>query len=448
VETTAVLWSPAANEIVFDTCIDIHQDLDLNGDIITAVAPLFNPQKISPLEFICNYQAMSGMIWTPDGQKIFFGGPYADLRPEPYLDEYAQVWVMDRDGRNANPIGNANDRWLGLAGWIDENTLIYSGYAGGGHIHIALLDILSGESFASTIVHSGGVYHVNDAYIGTQNGWDSAFNITAAVISRIPQELEDDEVDELFNPFLYSLSSDFSSRYEDWLSNTNSMLVLTWEKELELWGIDLLHDPAVTQLQLWNVDTGELTLLISEAIRGQFSPDGRFLAYVTPGIPSPSIHLLPEMGSGSILSLPLAAKQVGESSSQYNFYFSFAPNGRYFTFLTPGIVQVDSEGKPIGVDYQPDNIHVNLFDMDSQQFLASLSAQEFVPVWSPDNGRFLYQDQFGTLALYTLADNTAFPLTQTPDARLTNPHWSFDGSYLSVTVRGGSVVKTAVLSIP
>ena len=68
--------------------------------------------------------------------------------------------------------------------------------------------------------------------------------------------------------------------------------------------------------------------------------------------------------------------------------------------------------------------------------------------WSPDNGRFLYRDEFGTLALYTIADDVAFALTQTPDTRLVNPHWSFDGAYLSVTIRGESVVKTAVLSIP
>ena len=109
---------------------------------------------------------------------------------------------------------------------------------------------------------------------------------------------------------------------------------------------------------------------------------------------------------------------------------------------------MDSENKPIEVDYQPDNIYVNLFDLDTQQMIVSLPAQEFAPVWSPDDGRFLYKDEAGTLALYNMAEDVSFPLTQNPDTRLTNPHWSFDGSYLSVTVRGEGVVKTAVLSIP
>ena len=289
VETGWIEWSPVANEFIFDTCGDIYSERDLNGDIFIAVAPMFESFKISPTNTICDYLAMSEKIWTVDGQKIFYAGLVVDSEAALYPGESAQVWVMDRGGQNTNPVGNAVDRYLGFAGWMDENTLIYNGYAGGGHIHIALLDILSGESFASTIVHSGGVYHVNDAYIGTQNGWAHAYNITAAVISRIPQELEDEDADELFNPFLYPLSSDFNSRYEGWLSDANSMLVLTWEKEFALWDIDLLHDPAITQLQLWNVDTDELILLVSEAIRGRFSPDGRFLAYVTPGNPAPFI---------------------------------------------------------------------------------------------------------------------------------------------------------------
>ncbi len=444
VETGWVEWSPVANEFVFDTCGDIYSELDLNGDIFIATAPLFEPYKISPTEAICNYLAMSDTIWTPDGQKLFFGGPLPE--PEPHLSEYAQVWVMDRDSQNAHPIAEVRDWWLGFSGWMDENTLVYNGRAGHGLLHIDLLDISSGESLGWAVIDSGDVYHIDANYIGTQNGSTDLSYMRAAAISKIAQDIAELEISAMYGLHLYTLSHGLNSRYEDWLTGTNNMLVLTWAKDAELGSVDLLHDSAVTQLRLWNVETDELVLLISEAVKGQFSPNGRFLAYVTPGIPTPSIHLLPEMGSGPILSLPLAAKRVGESNA-YNFYFSFAPNGRYFTFLTPGTVQLDGEGKPIGVDYQPENIHVNLFDMDTQQLIVSLPAQEFVPVWSPDNGRFLYQDEFGTLSLYDLVDNTAFPLTQNPDARLTNPHWSFDGSYLSVTVRGGIVVKTAVLSV-
>jgi hypothetical protein len=445
-ETSELEWSPVANEFVLNTCGGEIFQPDLNGDIFIATPPNFEPLNISPIVEICVHLSASDTIWTPDGQRIFFGGPYSDDSTAIFPYEFARIWMMDRDGRNAHSFEDIPEvRWLGFPGWMDEHTLVYSGYAGGGHTYLALLDVPSGRSYASTIVYSSGVLSINNDFIGMRYGTDPSFDISAAVISRAAADLHNSEAD--YDPFANAneLSRDFNSRYEDWLSGTNNMLVLTWEKDIELWNVDLLHDSAVTQLQLWNVDTGDLTLLVAEAIRGQFSPDGRFLAYVTPGTPTPSIHLLPEMGHGPIFSLPLAAKRVGESSAEYNFYFSFAPNGRYFTFLTPGAIQVDADGRSINVDYQPENIHVNLFDLDTQQIIVSLPAQEFVPVWSPDNGRFFYQDAFGTLALYTLADNTAFPLTQAPDARLTNPHWSFDGSYLSVKIDWD---KTAVLSIP
>ncbi len=73
----------------------------------------------------------------------------------------------------------------------------------------------------------------------------------------------------------------------------------------------------------------------------------------------------------------------------------------------------------------------------------------FTPLWSPDSSRFVYQHPTDGLPIFDTRTNTAFQLATSGGERLSNPQWSYDGTYLSVTVQQEDGTRvTAVLQIP
>jgi Tol biopolymer transport system component len=215
----------------------------------------------------------------------------------------------------------------------------------------------------------------------------------------------------------------------DWLPDTNQMLVLTWDKDLDLYE----NAPVTTQLQMWDIAANTLTALIPGGRDGRFSPDGVYLAYLVRNENGFDIQLLSRADNRVIFTTP---QHPNENNEFVNPNFSFSPDGRFVTFY------VRDAGSP-------DGSFLQVFNVSSQQVIAELPATPYWEfTWSPNSEYFLYENEHGGLALFNLKDSSTFLLTENNDTRLSNPQWSFDGSYLSVTVREGDVVKTAVLAIP
>jgi Tol biopolymer transport system component len=170
------------------------------------------------------------------------------------------------------------------------------------------------------------------------------------------------------------------------------MLVVTWPAEeflLLTRNFDDRINPEVnTQLQLWDIDAEELTLIVDNAIFGRFSPDGHFLAYQILS-PTPQFHIMDFESRQVIHTIPNAEPT-----------------------LEPRI-----------------------------------AASNTPYLWSPDSTKIIFRDSQGNLTVLTVADGSLTPLSLSGGERLQNPQWSYDGRFLSVSVQNESGGEMAVLAI-
>lgn len=369
-------------------------------NIFRISVPDFTSVSISPLEFVC--EPVQDLSWTPDGSQIVYSGSFPidhPLHPSNYGFDNSALYIMDRDGGNNRPINfdTAYGRWPYFAGWLDDTTLVYKYYAGGGHDFVTKLDIRSGLRSSETLIHMGSGYEPGLNYIAVNNGMWQDEAITAVAISEFsihsdPAFSEGQFMICLSNfcgalPCVQSPCLKDNSLFEDWLPGSNSMLVLTWESGTHLTNEDqeTINRYVDTKLQLWDVDTQAVASVVNGGIFGRFSPDGQFLAFHTLS-PEPQLHLFEMASSRVILSLPSAEPRLKWSGEVF--------------------------------------------------------------FWSPHNNRLIYQDDQGNWNILTAPDGNLIPLTINGGARLSRPQWSYDGRYLSFSVRDEDEGGTAVILAP
>ena len=213
----------------------------------------------------------------------------------------------------------------------------------------------------------------------------------------------------------------------DVFPNTDQVLTLTWEEAVldsEQFD-DILTGAIPANLQLWDINTDELSLVKEGGIYGRFSPSGNELVTLSANPNAPQLELSTLLTNETIITQPAYAK-TGEYAVDVIAFTSFSPNGRFLTYYSP----------------EQDLV---VYDIALGTFLPSVTAVPFTPVWSPDNGRFVYQDSENGLSIYEIDSQTTYSLTQAGCDELRNPQWSFDGAYLSVDVPCGG---TAVLQLP
>ena len=71
-----------------------------------------------------------------------------------------------------------------FVGWLDEQTLVYKYYAGGGHNAVRKFDMNSSEGISKTIVHANDVYQEGVNYVAANNGMLYDFSTTAVAMER------------------------------------------------------------------------------------------------------------------------------------------------------------------------------------------------------------------------------------------------------------------------
>lgn len=406
-----IIWSSIANEFVFDLCADEFLPSPEPFNLAISTAPSFETGNISLPDIVC--PAISDYMWHIDGQHIVFSGT-----PITEGDNfYADIWILnrkDQDVRHFDRVG----KFLDFAGWMDDNTLVYRDHWGGGNWKVYLLDISKNTEIASAYVHASDINALAPDFVVTNDGMQHVGPYSAAAIAR-----EIVAPDNPCSPYLKLLSRDqvgcygsfsFNSRYTDFLPNKDQVLVTTWNANEYL--TDTIHTK--TDLQLWNLETDELTLLISDGLDGRFSPDGQYLAYTASGADSSSLYLL-DRGTGEILF-----------TQPYEWPFAFSPDGRTLTFYSP-------------------TPELMLYDLETGEFLPPLTAVPFTPLWSPDSSRFVFQHPSDGLSIFDRRSHTTYPLATSGGERLSNPQWSYDGTYLSVTVQQEDGRRhTAVLQLP
>lgn len=444
-----IAWSPRANELLYETCPPNPYDQLSVGSIIQ-VNLADDPGHLTiAKDFICSAFGIS-VTWAPDGQRVLFTGlSREEVDGLDYIPETADIWLIE-PGSEARVVlsrDKVSTRWTPGLSWIDDNTIFYSGYGGGGHSSSALLNLQENTRSELIVLHICGISGFSADYLVGCMGASTTSNITALAIPlrelrQNELELSDEAIpfDDFFlnrpGPIYLYLSYDhgalhepqefiFNSSFMDWLPDTNQMLVLTWDR-----GLDLeLDAPVETNLQIWNVADGSLNLIVQGGKYGRFSPDGRYLAYVSGGDDLFQLHLL-DMVTGSVLfSQP---EWINSESWDVVAYFSFSPDGRYFTSIAPG-AETDEQGT------------LTVYDLSNHHTVLTLPGQQMRPVWSPDNAQFAYKNQYGGLTIYNLMTNSTISITDNNDSRISSPRWSYDGRYLSVRVSPDS---TVILKMP
>lgn len=400
---STVNWSPNRNEFVATTC----WNLGMGAEIFRFADPTFEQIDITPLGFSC--EPIDDIVWTPDGEKILHTDTFPEDHPNHpgnYGYDNSAIWIMNRDGSEYQPINfdEAYGRYLVFSDWLDSETLVYKYYCGGGYDCVVTLKVETGQRLSTTVVHIGDGFQAGKEYVATNNGMNFDSNTTAVSIMDkvIHSEPSLEEVKyticlstNCFGhplPCILSPCIDENSRFEDWLPGTNQMLVVTWPAEefLLLPGIfdDRINPEVITQLQLWDIDAEELTLIVENAIFGRFSPDGRFLAYQTL-LPIPQFHIM------------------------------------------------DFETRQV----------IHIFPNSEPTLEPRIAASNAPYLWSPDSAKLVFRDSRGNLTILTVADGWLTPLSLSGGERLQNPQWSYDGRFLSVSVQNETGGGTAVLSL-
>lgn len=433
-----LVWSPVSNEFVVDSCTELPF-LDPRPDFFVFVArePGFSLEGLETPDIFCS--EYTRFEWRPDGQQLFFNAlPVSSPQIESGVFDSTSLFAMDRDGTNLHMLGTSG--WLfRFDGWMDNSRLIKSSYRGGGNWIVSVYDIDSEAELAWAWIYAHRVQDANAQYVVTESGEPCCF-MSAAVFSTTPLRPNPEPTPELnqrvgLGPYIDHLSLVeeprqllFNSRFEDWLDASNQMLVLTWDAEVNLASVDLVHDIPVTDLQVWDVNSDTLIKVIPGGIWGRISSDRRYLAYLEPSSESPVLEVL-DRNSGTIVLEEFASAEYDLFYGAVNAFASFSPDGRFLTFF-------DATAQLV------------IFDLKNRTTVSTISASLVTPNWSPDSQRFIFVSPSTGLSLFDVQTNRTFPLAVSGDDRLAVPQWSYDGSFLSVTVlQADGTWDTAVLAI-
>ena len=432
-DSREVSWSPVKNELLINSC-DIRLDFEENPAevIFHAEAPNFEKRNITPSEYHCDYSA--AFSWNPDGTRLILVGSNPQ---ENYY--FNQLWVFETthfDGR----IFNSEISWtIFPIDWMNNNTAVVGGRCGTGCTFAVMFDMHTEKSLASGSL--GSIQDVTENYVATTFGMGTNYR-NVGFLSTDPQGdyvqgyesgpnvgfLRLGENDQ--HPFQNS----YNSSFQDWLPQTNKMLVMVGERSVMEDDEEFYNLPPMSDLQLWDVETDELTLLVPDGLYGRFSPNGRYLASIIPGESGPTMQLRQEPFNQILLEEPTLA--VGHSWSSLLPFFSFSPDSHYLAFFTTANSSQSARANLAVVDLE--NI-VNLW---------SLPVPSGDLFWSPDGTHLLYRANDGNLTLLNVANGRTTPLTLDGGQLVHDPQWSYDGRYLSVLVdKENCFCETAVLDL-
>lgn len=424
-------WSPVSNQYAFSDCPTSRKAININtiGQIFVAEAPSFQATEITPDDILCRTVNAS---WYPQGHALLLSAMKNDS--ELILRNHNTIWSINFEDQTTKQL-EIYGEWLVLAGWQDEHKAIYQSYAKGGHFNIGFFDATTGEHLTAGLVHIGDVNEINSDFVITESGMYQYYQHGVVVFSA--EKFEHAFTRDIREPYTIMLAYDnqlpsrkleLSSRFQALLPGTNQILVQTWDVTQPLLKNDMLNGNVQSNLQLWDVDTDQLTLVVNDGIFGRFSPDGSYLIFMTAS-EFPLLHFYDRATEQTVFSQSAYA-EVDEDSSKVTSYISFSPNGRILTFYSP-------------------TPELMLYDLESGEFLPPLTAVPFTPLWSPDSSRFVYDDPNNGLSIFDMRSQTDYPLATSGGARLSNPQWSYDGTYLSVAVlQADGERDTAVLQLP
>ncbi len=485
-------WSPVADEM-----ISIRNTNGETGPVALASAPEFVPETINLEGFSFVDKSPD---WSPDGRYILFFGTGPDIQAEEGgSDDVGDLWVMDKDGlhpRRVPPEEYTSSLWFpGIVGWINESAPVISEYTGGGTYQVSIIDLLGGRVLADA-VFAGAFFKPNRNHVPAINTErnDSYLFVVETNPQTLPPEMWIRIMSDYARVFPYSKYNippiERNMIFDDWLSGTNKVLATWFTYDM---GSGLDGYITAARLLFWDVDRDVVIPFAPGGVDGRFSPDGKWLAYITLGSDSQVnkqpldqltlepvsrddrtfLKLLEIENDQEILNLP-AVSLKDNMYFQFPVYetvLNFSPDSRYLAFLTAGSIRVDDTGWPVSIDQSNLGFcYLNILDLKDKRLVRSLPSTqpeywEFSsftsgtswPVWSPRSNRIAYRDQSGNWQVYDLVTGNVLPLMQAGGQIVKDAAWSYDGHYLKLTISetdretidsSNPIIQTAILGIP
>lgn len=429
-------WSPTANSYLYT----LHDGDDGHFDdfIQLVMAPQFEPHTIAT-----HFSYDDFSEWAPDGKTIYFH----TFLPDDMNMDGRHLWSTDGAGNNPQIIARSWFETSGyhVEGWLDSQTVVISNYWGG-LLGVSEYNITTGEAYAARAGIHGFVYRPQHRYIPVTSDSANADPRLMVMGEHFPHvEYMRAGGNLRLLPSYNNISIDYSiSKFEDWLADTNKMLVF-WGHMKEMYG-----EPLETNLLLWDVDKNSLRLLAPGGVGGNFSPDGKYLAYMTFGAaplhqttkpaPTPAdnakyLELLDMSMNKVILSLPSFSDTEYEDFIFKKHQFlqaKFSPNSRYLAFITPGKIESDGNNWHLNVKDNPEHVYIHVLDLQIKQVIwSALSYKDSQWLsWSPDSIHLSFQNQDENWFLYSTKSQLVTPITQDHGNIAISPEWSYDSRYL------------------
>ena len=487
-------WSPTRDEIVFfqDPPPDSHDVV-----LMRFAAPDFQPQEIRAVASDvllgmepCGYP---DLLWSRDGQRIFFSGPQGD--PSQGGIEPCSIWMVERDGKNPRRYyPEQKGRAFSPVGWIDDHTIILIGYREGFHV----FDLLMGKTVNwASPRYFGTTFMTRDYLVGT-NG-EVYFEMYALGRRDEPFDgIMEDGPDNL----RYALTPPPDSTYDwtgislhgdtiayDAIPGTNQVLgYWTWDvvqqKDSKIVKIIYVH-----KLVLWDIDLNTLTTLVPYGLWGRFSPDQRTLAYLTEGpavldaenrpIDPHSIDQfdwsaletkgnylqLLDRSTGSIfLSVPVASQRDFADDEFLYVGANFSQDGQFLSFITNQKIVFDPQGWPEMV--QPgagdeSGSHLYVLDLKNRRLIWDQSGLPLIyngmeykstvesrlAIWSPKGNQFVFLDAENNPILVNLDTGDRAQITLRTSGRPVI-QWAGSGEYIAVQIPDRYSWRVGIVKIP
>ena len=414
-----LVWSPTQNAFAsYQGCGPEEMKVYFT-DMLQLEKVDLTPSDLSP----CN----ATLIWHPSGDYFLFSSESQEKWRE------IVGWQVDPTTLTINKSAAADYYW----GWLNDELQITERYVSSDTFAIGIFNTVTEESVSHTHF-AGKVLDVSQNYVVLTETFAGTYGSSAAIFAQYeinPDTLlgsGDSNVKLLGRGTEFEgvhLNYLFFSKAIDVLPESDKILVRTWKEAYSdrFMPQDILNGKFSTNLQLWDANTDELTILKNGGIDGRFSPSGNELLTISAFPDAPQLELINRLTNEIIITQPAYA-EAEEHRVEIAAYTSFSPNGRFLTYYSP-------------------EQNLIIYDIEFGTFLPVVTAVPMTPIWSPDNSRFVYQDPELGLSVFEVDSNTTYPLalSSCDKLRISNPQWSFDGSYLSVSV---PCAGTAVLQLP
>lgn len=322
------VWSPTENTMMV---LSGHP----HPGLARLSAPDFSQASISFTE--PGLGPSSNVLWSQDGKNVFTFA-YDSNEPDPRKAVLNTLWSLRSTERTVLPLHeDYQASYPTLLGWMDADTLVVSSDCTTTTC-LDVLDIRSGEVLL-TQNFRGLAGEPNTQYVPIMytNAFPGVGHV--GVVGMKNTGFQSQEPDEKMEHAQW-LSFDGMEQadltlFADWLPGTNQML-FSWTS--------IINEGS--SLYLWDIDQNQSTLLIPGGLTGTFSPDGKILAYLTNGpdavVPVDFMNFdsylqMFEMETRTVLSaFPIAAElDYFGAFPRFNLEYEFSPDGRYLAYVSP-----------------------------------------------------------------------------------------------------------------